>query len=152
MKKRKQPLIVKSCTMIIILILLIFVFLPITYVQGQTIKDIEKTIQSTLEQLSIPGASVVIFQNKQPVLKTNFGNMTNETSLLTGSVSKSMTALAILQLVNQKQVEIDRPISDYLSWFHHENASKIKIKHLLSHTSGFSTFLLDCHIILIEKV
>ena len=65
--------------------------------------------------------------------------VTDETRFLIGSISKSFTALAIMQLVEAGKVELDAPVSRYLPLFEERPAGDITIRQLLSHTSGFST-------------
>ncbi len=63
--------------------------------------------------------------------------------LALGSVSKPFTAVAVLQLVEAGQVELDAPIARYLPWVRFGDdaaAGRITVRQLLSHTSGLSTF------------
>lgn len=65
--------------------------------------------------------------------------VTPDTTFLTGSISKSFTALAVMQLVEAGKVDLDATISHYLDDFAGHPADAITIRQLLSHTSGFST-------------
>jgi CubicO group peptidase (beta-lactamase class C family) len=59
-----------------------------------------------------------------------------------GSLSKSFTALAIMQLVEQGQVELDAPVQRYIPWFRVSDeaaSAQITVRHLLNQTSGLST-------------
>ena len=65
-----------------------------------------------------------------------------ETPFIIGSLSKSVTALAIMQLVEAREVELDAPVQRYIPWFRvaDESASaRITVRHLLNETSGLST-------------
>jgi CubicO group peptidase (beta-lactamase class C family) len=53
------------------------------------------------------------------------------------SVSKTITATAILQLAESKKLSVEDPVAKYLPGFPYPN---IKIKHLLSHTSGLPPY------------
>jgi len=66
--------------------------------------------------------------------------VTADTPFQLGSISKSFTALAVLQLVDAGRVELDSPIADYLGVFDGQAAGQVTIRQLLSHTSGYSTF------------
>ncbi len=57
-----------------------------------------------------------------------------------GSVSKSFTALAVMQLVEAGKVNLDTELYRYIPVFSGQAAGEITILQLLSHTSGFSTF------------
>lgn len=65
--------------------------------------------------------------------------VTEDTPFALGSISKSFTALAILQLVEAGRVELDHGIGEYLDVFDGQAGGTITIRQLLSHTSGYST-------------
>ena len=65
--------------------------------------------------------------------------VTDETPFQLGSISKSFTAMAVLQLVEAGEVALDAEIATYLSDFRGQHGSAITIRQLLSHTSGYST-------------
>jgi CubicO group peptidase (beta-lactamase class C family) len=65
--------------------------------------------------------------------------VTTDTAFLTGSISKSFTALAVMQLVEAGKIGLDTAVSRYLDGFSGQPARVITIRQLLSHTSGFST-------------
>jgi CubicO group peptidase (beta-lactamase class C family) len=58
-------------------------------------------------------------------------------------MSKSFTAMSIMQLVEKGKLELDAPVQRYLRWFRvvsSKDSSRITIRHLLNHTSGISKF------------
>lgn len=63
-----------------------------------------------------------------------------ETAFLIGSISKSFTALAVMQLVEAGEVELDAPISGYLPALDSAAGGEATVRQLLSHTSGFSMY------------
>ncbi len=65
--------------------------------------------------------------------------VTADTPFATGSISKGVTALAVMQLVEAGRVDLDTPISQYLDGFAGQPAGAATIRQLLSHTSGWST-------------
>jgi len=56
-----------------------------------------------------------------------------------GSIGKTFTGAAIMQLVERGKVELDVPVSSYLEGFPYGDS--ITIHHLLSHTSGMSNYM-----------
>lgn len=52
------------------------------------------------------------------------------------SLTKTFTALAVLQLAEQNKLDIDHPVVQYLPGFYF--GSDITIRHLLSHTAGIT--------------
>jgi CubicO group peptidase (beta-lactamase class C family) len=65
--------------------------------------------------------------------------LTPDTPFLIGSISKSFTALAIMQLVGAGKVDLDASIRTYLAVFQGHPSGAITVRQLLSHTSGYST-------------
>ncbi|MEO1517857.1 MAG: serine hydrolase domain-containing protein [Bacteroidota bacterium] len=56
------------------------------------------------------------------------------------SISKSMTAIAIMQLVEKGKLQLDVNIQTYLPNFPKKEKGEITIRQLLSHTSGMSAY------------
>jgi CubicO group peptidase (beta-lactamase class C family) len=65
--------------------------------------------------------------------------VTEDTPFALGSISKSFTALAIMQQVEAGRIGLDRGIGEYLDEFGGRPGGAITIRQLLSHTSGYST-------------
>ena len=68
--------------------------------------------------------------------------VTVRTPFLIASMTKSFTALAIMQLVEAGEVDLDAPAQRYLPWFRVADASasaQITVRYLLNQTSGLST-------------
>ena len=65
--------------------------------------------------------------------------VTPDTPFISGSISKSFTALAVMQLVEAEKIDLDAELSRYLRGFSSRASGSITIRQLLSHTSGFST-------------
>ena len=55
------------------------------------------------------------------------------------SITKTFTAVAVLQLIEGGKLKLDDPLSKYIANF--PNAEKILISHLLSHTAGVADFI-----------
>ncbi|MFN3187751.1 MAG: serine hydrolase domain-containing protein [Nannocystaceae bacterium] len=66
-------------------------------------------------------------------------SVTPDTAFLLGSISKSFTALAVMQLVEAGSVDLDAEVCRYLEVFSGSPGSSITVRELLSHTSGYST-------------
>ncbi len=65
----------------------------------------------------------------------NHGRMTFDTTLMAYSMTKTITAVAILQLVEQGKLRLDEKIEDHLSGTPYQGYS-ITLRQLLDHTSG----------------
>lgn len=84
------------------------------------------------------GAYAVIHEDDQ--LVSGYGAASADTPFVIASVSKSFTALAILQLVDQALVDLDSYVTNYIGWFTTADpAGSITVRQLLEQTSGLST-------------
>jgi CubicO group peptidase (beta-lactamase class C family) len=63
-------------------------------------------------------------------------SIADDTIFLLASISKPITACAIMRLVEQGQLLLNRPVAAYLPEFGREGKEKITTYHLLTHTSG----------------
>ncbi len=63
--------------------------------------------------------------------------VTLDTRFRIGSMNKMFTSVAILQLVQAGKLSLDDPIGKYLTDYPNKDvASKVKVRHLLTHTGG----------------
>jgi CubicO group peptidase (beta-lactamase class C family) len=107
---------------------------------------IDTYIAAQMEEQRILGLALGIVQGDQIVHLKGFGRaddsgrpVTPQTPFILASVSKPITSLAVMQLVEQGKLELDAPVQRYLPWFHAADldaSSRITVRHLLSHTSG----------------
>jgi CubicO group peptidase (beta-lactamase class C family) len=85
----------------------------------------------------------VIFKNAYGLASRAF-NAPNkiDTKFNLGSMNKMFTGVAITQLVQQGKLSFDDPLSKFVSteWLPTEMTEKVKIKHLLTHTSGLGSY------------
>jgi len=103
-----------------------------------------------MDQYNIPGLALGIFKNDEIVYAKGFGTadstgreVTAQTPFIIGSVSKSFTALAIMQLAEKELINLDDSIDTYLPWFtasYQGTAQRITVRQLLHHTSGMKPF------------
>lgn len=62
------------------------------------------------------------------------------TLLRPASIAKPMTAIAIMQLVEQGKVSLDVPVTSYLPSFPINGGEAITLRHLLGHSSGIKEY------------
>jgi CubicO group peptidase (beta-lactamase class C family) len=99
-----------------------------------------------MEVYEIPGVAVGIVKNGQILYARGFGVMnldtqkpvTEQTVFHMASVSKPFVATAIMQLVEQGKVDLNKPVIDYVLYFKvtGKNYHKITVQQMLTHTSG----------------
>jgi CubicO group peptidase (beta-lactamase class C family) len=116
---------------------------------GPDFAAIDEYIQQQMKKNRIPGISLAITQGDQIVHLGGFGvadpsgrPVTPQTPLLIGSVSKSFTALAVMQLVEGGKIDLNAPVQRYLPWFRVADpaaSAQITVRHLLNQTSGLTT-------------
>lgn len=72
--------------------------------------------------------------------RENKTNMELNTITRPASIAKSMTAIAVMQLVEQGLVDLDAPIQTYIPDYPTHKKTQITTRHLLSHTSGIDGY------------
>jgi CubicO group peptidase (beta-lactamase class C family) len=114
--------------------------------KASKLNQVNKLFESTSNS-PVPGASVIVIDQGNIVQKQGYGlaNIekkvpnTPETIFRLGSITKQFTALAIMQLHDKQELQIDDPIGKYFPGT--LNGDRITIQHLLTHTSGISESL-----------
>jgi CubicO group peptidase (beta-lactamase class C family) len=111
--------------------------------------EIDNFVEAQMRGLHIPGLALAIVQEDQIVYLQGYGvadpsghPVTPQTPFIIGSTTKSFTALAVMQLVEQGKIELDAPVQRYIPWFQvadPTDSAKITVRHLLNQTSGIST-------------
>jgi CubicO group peptidase (beta-lactamase class C family) len=94
-------------------------------------------------QPDAPGASVMIIQNGKVAFAKGYGlacvegkvPCTPETNFRLASVTKQFTAMAVLILVERKQLSLNESLTDIFPEFP-AYGQAITVRHLLTHTSG----------------
>jgi CubicO group peptidase (beta-lactamase class C family) len=111
---------------------------------------VDAVTPSLLQEYAVPGAAIALIQKGRVVWLHGYGfanvasgtRVSAETVFNVGSISKSPTAWAVMQLVDQGKVDLDRPVDSYLKRWHLPASSfdnsQVTVRRLLSHTSGIS--------------
>ncbi len=118
------------------------------------LEAIDAFVADQMAHHRIPGLALVITQGDRVIHHRGFGTagdggpVTPQTPFHIGSISKSFTALAVMQLAEQGEIDLDAPVRAYLPWFRvaDEEASRhITVRHLLHQTSGLAeqTYMAD---------
>ena len=103
---------------------------------------IKNTANTYINNNDIKGISIGFIDVGNYRREKGFGNVDSSTLFPMASVTKMVTATAILQLVQNGSLDLDGKLSDYLPEFALKNpypgSPEITIRHLLTHSSGFS--------------
>ncbi|MFT3743168.1 MAG: serine hydrolase domain-containing protein [Pyrinomonadaceae bacterium] len=108
---------------------------------------VDDYVRAQMAERHVPGAAVAVIQKGRVVRMKGYGlasvefdaPVTVDTVFEIGSVSKQMTAAAILLLVEDGKVKLDEKISAYLpntpeAW------KNVTVRNLLTHSSGIKSY------------
>lgn len=135
-----------------IVVFCLFFILPLPTLHATTDSSVNESFQETLDKLQkeygFPGttAAYVLRDGTSGVAVTGLADvekgipMRVQSRMLIASIGKTFVGATVLALANEGLLELDMPISHWLSnkeWFNHlPNHTTITIRHLLNHTSG----------------
>ncbi|MEU5942118.1 serine hydrolase domain-containing protein [Micromonospora sp. NPDC047548] len=114
--------------------------------EGPDRTAIERAVSDFAGKAGYPGIAVTITKGDQVLYAGGYGHdssgaaVTGTTPMPVASVSKSFTALAVMQLVEAGKVTLDRPVRDYLPDFRiaDPRGAQITVRELLNQTSGIT--------------
>ncbi len=117
-----------------------------TLPRASDLKEIENLVHAEIEKGTIPGCVLHIEKVGYPPYTKAFGNQALvpkeepaglDTIYDAASLTKVLvTAPAILQLAENRQLGLDDPVSKYIDGFTGDGREGVKLQHLLLHTSG----------------
>lgn len=114
----------------------------------QLIARLEKLIPQLMNEGDVPGLSIALISNAKVFWAKGFGVRNAETRLAldestvfeAASLSKPVFAYAVLKLIDRGQLDLDRPLSSYLSSAYLQNDGRVNLitaRMVLDHTTGF---------------
>lgn len=120
---------------------------PTTTLQRSEFIDVDSLMTRLMALYDIPGASVALVQQGEVSYVQGYGvrstatgdPVTPDTLFAIGSITKSFTALGMLQLVDQGRITLDAPVITYLPNFTLSDPSatqQVTVRQLLAQTSG----------------
>ncbi|HME11014.1 MAG TPA: serine hydrolase [Bryobacteraceae bacterium] len=111
---------------------------------------LDRFIESYMREMNSPGMTLSLANRQGTVRVASFGfsdleaheRVSTDQLFQIGSITKSFVALTLLQLRDEKKLDLHRPILDYLPWLPIEtNYGPITAHHLLTHSSGLPNAL-----------
>jgi CubicO group peptidase (beta-lactamase class C family) len=142
---------VRRTSLVLALVAAVSLAAPITSAAAQATSTpdfaaIDRYVDDQRQAQHVPGLALGIVQDGQVVHLRGYGAadpsgraVTPQTPFIIGSLTKSVTALAIMQLVESGRIELDAPVQRYVPWFQladQDAAARITLRHLLYQTSG----------------
>jgi CubicO group peptidase (beta-lactamase class C family) len=98
--------------------------------------DIDDYVLQMTKDLPLEGANLIVLKEGRVVHQQSFGLYDEHTQIPIASATKWLNAAVIMTLVDEGKLDLDEPISTYLSWATGP-MGKATLRHLLSHTGGF---------------
>jgi len=111
---------------------------------------IDSIVEDAIRKKAIPGCQILVAKNNTVVFNKAYGKIagaqsapvTLETSYDLASLTKvSATTVSIMKLVEQRKIDINKTIGDYLPWVVGNEKAKITLKDLLLHQAGLFPFI-----------
>ncbi len=110
-----------------------------------SVEALRAYVEELLAVQGFPGFAVAVTNRERVVVSETFGlanldagtPVTRDTYFELGSIGKTFTAVAVLQLHEEGLLDLQAPLTRYLPWFEvRSEHGPITIHHLLTHTSG----------------
>ncbi|GAQ16457.1 penicillin-binding protein E [Oceanobacillus picturae] len=115
--------------------------------QATEIREFERYFEDIMKQYNIPGFAMGLAEDGELCYEKKSGlrdsedklPLSSDTVFGVGSITKAVTAVAILQLQENGKLNVNDPVINYLPEFKTHNkvqSQKITIHHFLTHSSG----------------
>ena len=108
--------------------------------------EIDAYVEQCMQRLNIPAVALAVVEGGKIAHVRGFGWLRArgsapdaQTPFFIGSLTKSITALAVMQLVEGGSIALAAPVQRYLPWFRVADpraSTRITVRHLLHQTSG----------------
>ena len=101
-----------------------------------------------MREVNMPGLALAVTDREKLLRVATFGyaDLASERPILPGtmfeigSIGKSFTNVALLQLRDEGRIDLQAPVSRYLTWFEvQSDYGPITTHHLMTHTSGLAS-------------
>ncbi|MBJ6759902.1 beta-lactamase family protein [Myxococcaceae bacterium JPH2] len=108
---------------------------------------LDSRVASAMESLHLPGVAVCVARGERVIFCRRYGQadletgrpMTEHTPLLLASITKTVTAVTIMSMVERGLLDLDRPIVGSLDFkLGHPHADAVTLRHLLTHSGGIA--------------
>ncbi|NME72933.1 serine hydrolase domain-containing protein [Flammeovirga aprica] len=122
-------------------------FIPILKAQNTDFKpQVDSIVNMKMKEYKIPGISISVVKNGEIIYTKGYGvkeigtdqKVTEHSVFHTASVSKLLTAQAVMQLVEDGKISLEDRLVDLLTSLNYSDkkVEQISLKSLLNHTSG----------------
>jgi CubicO group peptidase (beta-lactamase class C family) len=110
-------------------------------------KCLDQCVEQKMEATNLPGMAVALTDREKLLRVSTYGfgdiaaqfHLTPEILFEIGSIGKSFTSIALLQLREEGLLDLHEPVTRYLPWFEVQSEYEpITLHHLMSHTAGIT--------------
>ena len=114
----------------------------------RALKEIKSYVETRMQEVNMPGLALAVTDRDRTLEVATFGYadvasrspIQESTMFEVGSIGKSFTNIALMQLHDKGQLALHAPVSRYLPWFEVQSDHEpITTHHLMSHTSGLGS-------------
>jgi len=119
---------------------------PLLKIETTKLESISDSVEKAIRENKTPGAVLLIGNQGEVVYRRSFGyrsiepkkiQMTEETIFDLASLTKAVaTTTAVMQLVEQKKLNVEAPVARYWPAFKKNGKGSITVRQLLTHYSG----------------
>ena len=135
---------IQSRTLVLLLAFLLYAALSASPAHADRVDDY---VREQMRLRHVPGLAIAVVRDGRVIKESGYGlasveldvPVSSSTVFEIGSISKQITAAAVMMLVEEGKVSLDDPISKYIgespgSW------RGVTVRHLLTHTSGLKNY------------
>ena len=122
------------------------VFKPLGFKYSEAIEKLEAAVEYEVKQKNLPAFSIAIVDGDKVAWSKGYGFQdadkkvpaTADTIYRVGSISKLLTDISVMKLVESGDLDLDKPVTTYLPDFKPNNKSgtPITLRQLMTHRSG----------------
>lgn len=117
--------------------------------------QLDRFVLDRMSSTRLPGLSLAIVEGGDVVYRRGYGfrdwsagiAATPATLYAIGSVTKSFTCLALMQLQERGLLSVEDPVDKYLDFHIRPRGGTVRLKHFMSHTSGIPALGFAEHVI-----
>jgi CubicO group peptidase (beta-lactamase class C family) len=113
----------------------------------EAFKRLDQFIEQKMKATNVPGMAIAVTDRERLLRVSTYGfadvaaqtRVTPEMLFEIGSIGKSFTSIALLQLREEGRLDLHEPVTRYLPWFEIQSEHEpITPHHLMSHTAGIT--------------
>lgn len=118
---------------------------------ADTLARIDEVIRDMIRNQAAPGGQILVIKDRKVVMDKSFGNLTYDTTSRAvdhhtiydlASVTKAAaTTLAVMKLVDEERIDPEEPLGVYLPECRNKAIADIRIRDLLTHSSGLPAWI-----------